>query len=147
MPTKHRHHQELDFTKTLKAVPLKRTLRTDAEPVWVHNAAYRDIATRTSEETAALRAEFEGGVKKQFIREYVNTTEASAKFDTAELEAMSKYGLLPDDWYVHHKLPLFRGGNNSFENFDVLSYDDHYANGNFKRLHYYEKVANPYGLD
>ena len=136
------YNMEIEGTHTY----FVRAEGSDAEPVWVHNAAYKDIATRTPEEVAKLRAEFES-IKPEFIADYASTPHAQARFTLTELAEMAETGRLPQSWYVHHKLPLFRGGNNAPDNFDVLSWEEHYGNGNYKRLHYYEPGENPYGLD
>ena len=85
------------------------------------------------------------GVKKDFIKNFAETPQAAKRFSAEQIEKMQKYGRLPTDWVVHHKLPLFRGGTNQFSNLRVLKRKTHEILN--KRLHWYEKGENPYGLD
>ena len=114
----------------------------EAEPIWVHNANYQTVSGDALDE---LRSEFNSTVRSKFVKYYATTEEAAEIFSAEELAVMKKYGITPDGYYVHHQQPLFRGGDNSFENLDLLSWEEHYGNGNFKRLHYYEPGQNPYG--
>jgi len=43
---------------------------------------------------------------------------------------------------VHHKKPLFRGGDNSDDNLMLM--DSKYHTDNNKMLHWYEEGQNPY---
>ncbi len=104
--------------------------------------------TRPAYEVAALRAEF-GGLKGSFMREFAESPEAAARMADGEFTArdianMSK-GRVPVDYDIHHKLPLFRGGDNSFSNFDLMK--NTYHETNRFDLHYYTPGKNPYGLN
>ncbi|ETJ87653.1 hypothetical protein D041_3928 [Vibrio parahaemolyticus EKP-008] len=55
---------------------------------------------------------------------------------------MIKSGRLPDGFIIHHKTPLFRGGDNSFDNFRVMNSKFHQKYN--KRLHWYDEGKNIY---
>ncbi|PWU04498.1 MAG: hypothetical protein C5B43_04490 [Verrucomicrobia bacterium] len=99
---------------------------------------------RTMEETAALRKEFYPNVRAKFLRQYSYSKNAKKKFSESELEIL-KMGELPEGWIVHHKIPLFRGGNNNFDNLRIMKkiVHDKYR----QRLHFYKKGDNIYDLD
>ena len=63
-----------------------------------------------------------------------------SRFKDDELEVMAN-GNVPDGSNVHHKLPLFRGGNNRRSNLSVS--DETYHSMNNKLLHCYDG-ENPY---
>lgn len=56
-----------------------------------------------------------------------------------------KKGKVPDGFVVHHKKPLFRGGNNRYSNLTLMKADYHKKYN--KMLHWYEPGNNPYGLN
>lgn len=56
-----------------------------------------------------------------------------------------KLGKVPVGLVVHHKKPIFRGGNNSFNNLVLMDKKIHAANK--KSLHWYAEGGNPYGLN
>lgn len=58
--------------------------------------------------------------------------------DIAKLEK----GQVPDGYVVHHKEPLYRGGNNTYKNLDLIKESDHRKN--YKDLHDYDEGDNPY---
>ena len=96
---------------------------------------------RTITENDQLRKEF-NGVKPTFIRFYSETPEAKKRFTPQELAKMTKGGKLPKDFIIHHKLPLFRGGDNAFNNFRVMNKKFHMRFN--KRLHWYDEGKNIY---
>nr|WP_269783556.1 RHS repeat-associated core domain-containing protein [Marinibactrum halimedae] len=96
---------------------------------------------RSVEEVAKLRKEFES-MKPEFIRSYANSAEAAKRFTPQQLAKMNKSGRLPKGYIVHHKNPLFRGGDNSFDNFRVMNAKFHQKYN--KRLHWYDEGKNIY---
>ena len=104
--------------------------------------------TRPAYEVAALRSEF-GGLKPSFLRDFAESPEAAARmadgeFTSSQISDMAR-GKLPADYEIHHKLPIFRGGDNSFSNFDLMTKSFH--RDNFEVLHNYLPGKNYYGLD
>lgn len=98
---------------------------------------------RSSEELAVLRKEFDK-VRPDFVAEYASSAEAARRFTVTERQFMAESGELPRGWVVHHKLPLFRGGENSFENFRVMKSTIHQRYN--QRLHWFPDGQNIYGL-
>lgn len=104
--------------------------------------------TRPAYEVAALRTEF-NGLKKDFMRDFAESEAAMARyqggeFTPKEFSAMFS-GKVPADYDIHHKLPLFRGGDNAFSNLDLMTKTYHETN-RFD-LHNYLPGKNPYGLN
>lgn len=108
--------------------------------VWSHNACSR-YHERSSQEVASLREEF-NSLKGSFVRKYALSSEAARRFTPQQIAKMTRTGQLPDGWIIHHMRPLFRGGDNSFENFRVMPRAFHQRH--FQRLHWYEPNYNPY---
>jgi len=100
---------------------------------------------RTPEEVEKLRKEFDGknGARAKFVKQYADSPEAANRFTPAQLEKMKKSGQMPKGWVVHHKQPLFRGGDNSPANMRVMK--DTFHRTHSKKLHYYPEGQNPYG--
>ena len=96
---------------------------------------------RSVGEVAQLRKEFES-IKPEFVRSYFNSAEAAKRFTPSQLLKMGKSGKLPKGYIIHHKNPLFRGGDNSFDNFRVMNSKFHQRYN--KRLHWYEEGKNIY---
>lgn len=69
---------------------------------------------------------------------------ALEKYGAGTLEKMKK-GQLPDGKVVHHKKPLFSGGNNRYSNLILM--DDSYHRENNRALHWYAEGENPFGLN
>ena len=75
---------------------------------------------RTKADTEALRRKFSSSVRAKFMKKissdpaYVQQLR-EAGFSDDDLTFM-QLGRVPDDWEVHHKLPLDDGGDNSFGN-------------------------------
>jgi hypothetical protein len=115
-------------------------------PMEARNAEFpTKFHKRSVSEVAKLRAEFENGIQKNFVREYAKTAEAKQLFQNEQLRKMQMFGELPKGYVVHHKLPLFRGGTNDFSNLQIITRAEHTALN--RQLHWYEEGANPYGLD
>ncbi|WP_164998685.1 HNH endonuclease signature motif containing protein [Flavobacterium sp. 140616W15] len=72
------------------------------------------------------------------------TSLRNSGFNDADIARMKK-GQVPVDHVVHHKKTLYRGGNNSYDNLDLLHKDDHGGKGIYGALHDYPEGANPYG--
>ena len=109
---------------------------TKAKPTRFH--------TRTVRETARLRATFERTRKKNFLKYLAKQPDSIKKYGVEAVEKM-KQGKVPDGMVVHHKKPLFRGGNNRNNNLDLIS--EKYHTDHNKALHWYEEGQNPYGLN
>ena len=75
---------------------------------------------RTKADTEVLRRKFGSSVRGKFMKKistdpaYVSQLRAAGFVDD-DLTLMQS-GRVPDDWEVHHKLPLDDGGDNSFDN-------------------------------
>jgi RHS repeat-associated protein len=104
------------------------------------------LQTRTPEEVAALRREFEksGGAREQFLKALAQEEGSLEMYGEEAVESM-KNGEVPEDLVVHHKKPLFRGGTNDFENLEMMDWLEHLEHGD--ALHYYPEGKNPYGLN
>ncbi|ODX22356.1 hypothetical protein BBM91_12750 [Vibrio parahaemolyticus] len=96
---------------------------------------------RSVDEVNLLRKEFES-IKPEFVRCYASTKEAAKRFTSKQLVKMIKSGRLPDEFIIHHKTPLFRGGDNSFDNFRVMNSKFHQKYN--KRLYWYDEGKNIY---
>lgn len=99
--------------------------------------------TVTEKEVKVLRSKF-NAQKKRFLKQYADLPEAHRRFSKAERNIM-RGGNVPDNWVVHHKRALFRGGTNEFSNLRMMKASFHEKHS--KRLHYYEKGKNIYGTD
>lgn len=91
----------------------------------------REIAysKRSDAARAALRREFDGGVRKNFLRSLVAEPDKANALRRAGMTdqdlARIAAGQVPPGYQVHHKLPLDDGGTNAFDNL-VLMKDDPY---------------------
>jgi len=56
-----------------------------------------------------------------------------------------KKGDVPTGYVVHHKKPLYRGGNNSYDNLELMKESDHSPKGKYGPLHDYPEGQNPFG--
>ncbi|MBE4915522.1 HNH endonuclease [Enterobacter cloacae complex sp. P6RS] len=74
---------------------------------------------RDPSETMFLRKEFNNIVRKKFLNQLSNSSDAANVFEPSDLFKMSK-GTAPDGWEVHHKLPLDDGGTNAFDNLSLV---------------------------
>lgn len=98
---------------------------------------------RTPQETAILRNEFKT-LRGDFLEKYANSPEALKRFSQNERNIMLARKL-PKGYIIHHKKPLYRGGNNDYSNLRIMKNSFH--NRYTKRLHHYEKGKNIYGFD
>lgn len=74
---------------------------------------------RDPSETMLLRKEFNNTVRRKFLNQLSNSSDAADVFEPSDLFKMSK-GTVPDGWEVHHKLPLDDGGTNAFDNLSLI---------------------------
>jgi hypothetical protein len=117
-----------------------------SNPMEARNAEFpTKFHKRSVSEVAKLRAEFETVHKPAFIRQFAKSDEAKQFFNPEQIKKMELQGKLPENWVVHHKTPLFRGGTNDFSNFQVMTRTEHQRLN--AELHWYEDGSNPYGLD
>jgi RHS repeat-associated protein len=133
-------------TRLLGAATLATEIVSNAIPGG--GAATRSVsALRTAGvgEVNALRNAFKNGARSKYVKSYSQTTEAARRFSPEQLTYMEKYGKLPkgSNYIVHHKQPLFRGGNNDFDNLKVIRKDVHQKY--YDNLHLYPPGKNPYG--
>lgn len=77
-----------------------------------------------------------------FLDQFASTPEAQAYFTDEELALMHE-GTPPPEWEVHHMQPLFRGGENSYDNLILVPKQWH--TDNFFDLHFYPEGQNPFG--
>lgn len=112
--------------------------------VLVHNACSR-FQTRTPTQVAKLRHTFDrsGGARSRFLKNLARQEGATERWGAAAVANMER-GKVPDGMVVHHKTPLFRGGNNRYSNLELM--DRAFHEENFQWLHYYEEGMNPYTL-
>jgi hypothetical protein len=100
------------------------------------------VATRSIEDTAAMRRQFDNGGRADFLQQFAATPGAQGAFTPTQLSRMSD-GFVPEGFIVHHKQPLFRGGDNSFDN--LLLVDKQWHVKNSDALHNYTPGNNPFG--
>ncbi|AYN04414.1 HNH endonuclease signature motif containing protein [Flavobacterium sp. 140616W15] len=92
-----------------------------------------------------MRKNFNSRGRKKFLKR-LGKDEKSLRdrgFSETQIKEI-KLGNVPKDYEVHHKKPLFRGGDNNFNNLDLMEKADHKKY--FKELHYYEGDVSPYYL-
>ena len=101
---------------------------------------------RTVKEVEKLRKTFEksGGRREQFLKHLAKQPGSVEKYGKEAVEMMKK-GKVPTGKVVHHKKPLFRGGNNRNSNLDLIDAGFHKKFN--KELHWYPEGQNPYGLN
>ena len=101
---------------------------------------------RTVREVEKLRHTFDksGGVRSKYLKSLSKQPDAVAKYGEKNVALMSQ-GKVPDNMVVHHKKPLFRGGNNKYSNLTLMDKATHSKLN--KQLHWYEEGLNPYGLN
>ena len=76
--------------------------------------------------------------REMFLDQFASTPEAQAYFTDEELSLMHE-GTAPPGWEVHHMQPLFRGGDNSYDNLILVPKQWHADN--FFDLHFYPEGA------
>ncbi|MDE1465392.1 PAAR domain-containing protein [Spartinivicinus poritis] len=90
-----------------------------------------------------LRQQFESHDKKAFIKHWANNSnQAKRILSPLELKLAREDGRLPKRYDVHHMKPLFRGGDNRYDNLRVIQKKVH--QDSTKKLHRYENGKNPY---
>ena len=85
---------------------------------------------RNPNDTAQLRKDF-NKVRKDLMKSLANNPEKTkelVKSDISDndIEDMKEYGLVPDGWQVHHKIPLDQGGTNDVENLVLIKNDPYH---------------------
>jgi YD repeat-containing protein len=133
---------------------LPAVVRAESEGtgVAVNNAGFPNPmveVTRTTPSSlvADARAQFnslriDATSRANFLRQFSATQGAQAYFTDAELADMQS-GLVPQDWQVHHMQPLFRGGDNPYDNLILVPAQWHIDNS--FDLHFYPEGKNPFG--
>ncbi|WP_207234979.1 MULTISPECIES: RHS repeat-associated core domain-containing protein, partial [unclassified Pseudomonas] len=98
---------------------------------WGLKTCYHKI---TKSEIKKLRANFDkkGGAKQKFLKKKSKDPKSLQRYGQAGADRMKK-GLVPDGFDVHHKRPIFRGGNNRQSNLVLM--DKAYHKANSKALH------------
>ena len=112
----------------------------------LYGLARSKYATRSKASLKAMRKRFKKTGRKKFLKSLGKDVEGLKKrgFSDDDIKIIQS-GNTPDGYTVHHKKPLFRGGDNSSKNLDLMKTADHEANS--KALHYYPEGQNPYGLN
>jgi RHS repeat-associated protein len=105
-------------------------------------SACEQYRTRSKEDVADLRSEFNDSGRADFLKQLAASDDARANFGDDAVDSMQK-GRVPEGMIVHHIIPLFRGGDNSFENLVLL--DRSFHEQNFSALHYYPPGQNLFG--
>ena len=84
-----------------------------------------------------MRKSFNKNGRKKFLKRLGKDVDALKRdgFNDNQIKDIQA-GKVPTGFEVHHKKPLFRGGNNSSSNLDLVTKKFH--KDNFKELHYYE---------
>jgi RHS repeat-associated protein len=101
---------------------------------------------RTKSEIKKIRANFgkKGGAKEKYLKKMAKDPSSIQKYGQAGVDRMKK-GQVPEGFDVHHKKPIFRGGNNRQSNLVLM--DKAYHKANSKALHWYPEGENPYDLN
>ena len=89
------------------------------------------LTRRTREETAALRADFDGRERGSFLQALANDPERVNQLREAGLFeaqiALMRNGRGPGgNWQVHHKVPLDLGGTNRFDNLVIMQHEPYH---------------------
>ncbi|MGW5954042.1 HNH endonuclease signature motif containing protein [Bacillus mycoides] len=79
---------------------------------------------RNPNDTAQLRKDF-NKIRKDLMKSMADNPEKIKELKKAgisdnDIEDMMEYGLVPDGWQVHHKVPLDQGGTNNVENLVLI---------------------------
>ncbi|MGE6618228.1 HNH endonuclease signature motif containing protein [Bacillus mycoides] len=79
---------------------------------------------RNPNDTAQLRKDF-NKIRKDLMKSMADNPEKIKELKKAgisdnDIEDMMEYGLVPDGWQVHHKIPLDQGGTNNVENLVLI---------------------------
>jgi type VI secretion system Hcp family effector len=87
---------------------------------------------RSQKDALVLRKEFNRKAKKSFLEDLSISQEAKNHF-SPEVIARMREGGVPDEWQVHHKLPLDDGGTNAPDNLILIKNEPfHKALTNFQ---------------
>ena len=95
---------------------------------------------RTVREVKKLRDRFNRGIRKRYLKWLSKQKGAREKYGDAWKD-MDK-GRVPDGYVVHHKLPLFRGGTNRYDNLKLMLESEHTSQ--YRRYHWYPEGENPF---
>lgn len=104
----------------------KAELKLRGETIILKGFKWKKIkyVKRTPAETAKLRNKFGNSERKKFIDELLKKPNIESKLKKSGLSdddiKLLKDGGIPDDWSVHHKLPLDDGGTNDFKNLMLI---------------------------
>ncbi|SFQ14727.1 HNH endonuclease [Psychrobacillus psychrotolerans] len=85
---------------------------------------------RNPNDTAHLRKDFTK-FRKDMLKSMANNPEKIKELKKAgisdnDIEDMNEYGLVPDGWHVHHKIPLDQSGTNDVENLVLIKNDPYH---------------------
>ncbi|QIQ21809.1 RHS repeat-associated core domain-containing protein [Zophobihabitans entericus] len=91
---------------------------------WMDPWGLNQYRKRSVSSVAKLRHNFDksGGARERYLKKLAKTpekTKATFKCTDEDIEQMKK-GKVPKNFVVHHKKPLFRGGNNRFSNLTLM---------------------------
>jgi len=83
-----------------------------------------------------MRDRFNRRGRKKFLKKMGKDVDGLQErgFTDKEIKTIQS-GNVPTDYIVHHKQPLFRGGNNSYNNLNLIK--EKFHQDNFKELYYY----------
>ena len=99
----------------------------------VYKGTWLELQLSSSQEIEGKRAFFRkkygSGHKKDKINPFVQKCAEQGLFDSVftpeEIETAKKYGSLPEEYDIHHIIPLSLGGTNEESNFCVIHRDIH----------------------
>ena len=85
---------------------------------------------RNPNDTAHLRKDFTK-FRKDMLKSMANNPEKIKELKKAgisdnDIEDTNEYGLVPDGWHVHHKIPLDQSGTNDVENLVLIKNDPYH---------------------
>jgi len=91
-----------------------------------------------------MRKRFNKSGRKKFLKRLGKDVEGLKKkgFTDDQIKSIQSGKVPKGGFEVHHKKPLFRGGNNGFNNLDLVPKSFHKKN--FKELHYYDGAASKF---
>jgi hypothetical protein len=116
-----------ELNDAAKAIPKKKIeINTKAGVLTLEGFYWKRISyfKRSRVEYRKMRTAF-GTERKKFIKSMCENSENVLKMKSLgisdlEIELMLKDGLVPDNFNVHHKIPLDDGGTNSFDNLILI---------------------------
>lgn len=81
---------------------------------------------RTKAQVARLRKNFNNRMRRRFLKKLAKDEQKIKEMGLSDADVVKmRNGEVPDNYIVHHKKPLYRGGNNSYDNLDLLDKDYH----------------------